>query len=104
MRPEERIEHEVCRYAREKDIIPLKMQVPGQKGWPDRQFLMSNGFTFFIEFKAIGGRLSEHQHRRIKTLEQRNFAVFVIDDVDQGKMVIDGALERFSRHVTGVTV
>lgn len=94
MKPEAKIEDEVCKHAKLKGLIPIKMSVPGQRGWPDRQFLMGSGYTFFIEFKDVKGELSHHQKQRIATLKSMGFAIFVVDEIGYGKSIIDQEIRK----------
>ena len=102
MRPEEKIEKAVCEYAKSKNILTLKMSIPGQRGWPDRQILMGSGYTFFIEFKAPGGKLGLHQIEKITALKYRGFSVYIVDDIKEGKMLIDREIAKLNSVVDTV--
>ena len=72
-RLEKDIEDECAEYSEGHGVAALKINVPGQKGWPDRLFFgMSPTSTdfiiFFVEFKRPGElptRLQLAKHRNI---------------------------------------
>lgn len=85
---ESAIEQAVCRHARQRGWLADKFTSPGRRAAPDR-ILLKEGRTFFIEFKAPGKKptqLQEQAHRRLLTA---GFEVFVVDDIDTGKRLID---------------
>jgi len=86
---ETRIESRVCDYAKSNGWLVYKLPATYQKGLPDRIFL-KNGYCFFIEFKAPGGSNSEIQKRVHTLLSEQNFEVYVVDNVEEGKGIIDG--------------
>lgn len=88
---ESAIEKAVCDYARGKGVIPHKMQVGmgGSSGWPDRLFVF-HGKIWFAEFKAPGKKPTPLQARIINELQQHKIHVYVIDDIDMGKRMVDG--------------
>lgn len=83
---ESTIESTVCKYAIDNDFIVLKCL--GTKGIPDRIF-MRKGECFFIEFKKKGKKLTYAQRSMKRTLECKACPVYVIDNVDIGKDLID---------------
>ncbi len=87
---ESKIESEVCKYAESKGFLVYKFVSPGRRGVPDRLFVDCSGRTFYIEFKQGKGRLSPMQVREIVLLRDNGAMVFVVDNVDYGKGVIDG--------------
>ena len=96
MRPEEKIEKEVCKYARAKGIDTVKMSIPGRRSYPDRQFLVHSGYMFFIEFKSPGERPNAQQQIKLSELKSRGFAVFVIDNIEDGKTLVDRELKKLA--------
>lgn len=85
------IEKAVCTYAKDRGFLVHKMQTGrgGTAGWPDRMFIR-DGRVFFCEFKRTGGKLSELQKRMIHILQQHHISVYVIDNITEGKNMIDG--------------
>lgn len=61
----------------------------GQAGVPDRLFSHFDAGIFFIEFKTPQGRLSEIQILTHRHLRAHRLAVFIIDNVDSGKALLD---------------
>jgi len=88
---EKTIEAAVVKYAKERGFLVHKMQAGrgGTGGWPDRMFI-KNGKVFFIEFKRFGGKLSELQKARINDLQRERITVYVVDNIQYGKDVING--------------
>lgn len=85
---ESSIERKVGQYAKYKGWLHYKFKSTGAKGVPDRIFF-KNGRTFLIEFKATGQKPDPLQVLIINKLRLQNIAVYVIDDVDEGKRTID---------------
>lgn len=57
------------------------IKIKGSAGWPDRQVLGRNGFSFFVELKRPkNGRLSAIQKVVHKNLRLRGFIVETIND------------------------
>ena len=88
-RTEASIERAVCSYANKKGFMIRKMNGLGYAGWPDRLLVAPNGFHIWIEFKRPEGKLSPIQEIVIEKLIHRGQHVFVIDDVDVAKGIID---------------
>jgi hypothetical protein len=88
-RPLERdLERKISLYAEKKGCLGLKLNVTGQRGWPDRLF-MYEGNVLFVEFKRPGEKPTLHQvwmHERIRAY---GGTVVIIDDPVQGMKVID---------------
>lgn len=87
---ERTIENAVLAYAKRKyDAVVVKMNLQGRRSWPDRMFFPPGGVPFFIEFKREGTKptaLQDHTHQKLATL---GYKVWVIDDISEGKYVID---------------
>lgn len=93
-RNETSIEKEVFEHAQGKGCLTPKLSTPGQRYWPDRAIFCPHGYMFFIEFKTLTGRLSGGQERRIKKLRDLGYIVYVVDNVDTGKMRVDQELAK----------
>lgn len=85
---EKQIEAKVCDYAKTKGMMVYKFTSPARAAVPDRLFIL-NGRVFFIEFKREGQKPTPAQEREHNRLRQQAINVFVVDNVDSGKMVID---------------
>ena len=88
------IEEKVCAYAVTKGVIHYKFTSPNRRAVPDRMLINSNGFTWFIEFKATGKKATVPQEREHTKLRAQNKEVYVVDDIDQGKTIIDTICSR----------
>ena len=82
------IENKVCRYAREKGWVAYKFTSPNRRNVPDRLFINPYGYVAFIEFKAPGKKPTAGQLREIERLMGRNIDVFVVDNVEDGKRIV----------------
>jgi hypothetical protein len=86
---EKTIEKAVCAYATEKGCLVRKNDGISYAGRPDRIFHY-NGRTWYIEFKRKGGVVSTMQRREMEKLGGQGILCFVIDDIEEGKRVIEG--------------
>lgn len=85
---EKDIETQVCKYAKSHGWLVYKFSSPNNRGVPDRIFITPKGSTVFVEFKRKGKmptKLQEHVH---ETLKNQGCAVWVIDDVQEGKQMV----------------
>jgi hypothetical protein len=78
------IEGKVVLWARQHDILPLKLSARSDSGWPDHFWLFYFPAIAFIEFKAPGGKPRALQLARIAELRRRGYPVEVIDNVERG--------------------
>ena len=83
------IETKVCDYAKSTGMLAYKFTSPNRASVPDRLFITSSGFVFFIEFKRLGKRPTPQQTREIDRLINHGMAAFVIDNIEEGKSVVD---------------
>ena len=86
---EKDIEKAVYSYGRTLGIDHYKFTSPARAAVPDRMFVTSTGVVFFIEFKKTGKKPTPAQEREIARLRGNKVAVFVVDNVDQGKWIMD---------------
>lgn len=86
---EKQIEAKVCEYAKSKGLLAYKFTSPARAAVPDRLFITPDGRVFFCEFKAAGKKPTEAQAREHQRLRQHKVNVFVIDNIDEGKTMID---------------
>jgi hypothetical protein len=81
MRPlESRVEGALVRALKRRGLVTLKLNLQGNRGWPDRLALVPPGRAIFVELKRPGGKprpLQEYVHAQIKKL---GFEVVVIDN------------------------
>jgi len=86
---EKQIEDKVCRYARDNGCLAYKFTSPARAAVPDRLFVSSEGRIWFCEFKRTGQKPTSAQNREHEKLRQHDAIVFVIDNVEEGKRMID---------------
>lgn len=90
---EKEIEKAVCAYAKEKGFLHYKFTSPGHLGVPDRIFFGDWGRVFLIEFKREGGTPTASQSREACRLTALGIHVYLVNNVPEGKMVVDGEAE-----------
>ena len=86
---EKQIEEKVCDYAREKRMLAYKFTSPARAAVPDRLFVTPSGKVFFAEFKRKGQKPTVPQEREHHKLRQNKAEVWVIDNIESGKEMID---------------
>jgi hypothetical protein len=86
---EKEIESRVCEYARSKGVLAYKFTSPARAAVPDRLFIGQDGHVWFCEFKRGGQKPTPAQEREHTKLRTQKVNVFVIDNVIEGKMMID---------------
>lgn len=86
---EKEIEARVCEYARGKGVLAYKFTSPARAAVPDRLFIAPDGRVWFCEFKREGQKPTPAQDREHTRLRQQKVNVFVIDNVIEGKAMID---------------
>jgi hypothetical protein len=55
-------------------------------------FVTDNGIAFFIEFKAKGKKPTALQESKMQTLRKHKALVFLVDEVELGKTIIDNII------------
>ena len=86
---EKEIEAKVCDYAKTKNVLVYKFTSPTRMAVPDRLFIRPDGRIWFCEFKREGQKPTPAQDREHHRLRQHKVSVFVIDNVDEGKAMVD---------------
>lgn len=86
---EKEIEAKVCQFAKGKGIMHYKFTSPAKRSVPDRLFILPGGASFFIEFKRAGEHPTPSQRVEIGKLQKQGATVYVIDNVEDGKCVIN---------------
>jgi len=67
-RLENSIEQRVIEWARDNDVLHLKLNTLGRTGWPDRLFITPDGGIIWVEFKRPGEEprgLQDYVHRQL---------------------------------------
>lgn len=86
---EKQIEQQVCDYAKGKGWLVYKFTSPNRAAVPDRIMISPMGRCVFVEFKREGQKPTPAQTREHDRLREQNVSVFVIDNIPDGKTMID---------------
>lgn len=92
---EKKIEEKVCTYAKDKGFLVYKFTSPQRRSVPDRLLIHPFGKVIFIEFKRDGAKPTPSQALEHTRLRCHNIEVYIIDDIDQGKSLIDELCRRW---------
>ena len=84
------IESSVCEYARSQGCLAYKFTSPQRSAVPDRLFTTpTGGIAWFCEFKRKGQKPTPAQEREHDRLRMHGFKVFVIDNIPDGRAMVD---------------
>ncbi len=86
---EKEIEKRVCEYAQSKGWLTYKFTSPARHAVPDRMFIAPGGRVIFVEFKREGQKPTVPQEREHARLRAQGVAVYVVDNVEAGKVMVD---------------
>lgn len=86
---EKDIERRVIDHAKLRGMLAYKFTSPSRRSVPDRMLVTKGGVVWFIEFKRRGQKPTPAQLVEIEKLRFQKVVVFVIDDVAEGKKVVD---------------
>lgn len=89
---EKKIEQVVCDYAKSKGWLVYKFTSPARAAVPDRLMIAPGGRVIFVEFKREGQKPTVPQAREHDRLRAQGVQVFVVDNVVDGKAVVDCAV------------
>jgi len=92
---EKDIENRFVRYARKRGCRAVKFADPASPGGPDRLVLCPKGKSFFVEFKRPGEQPRANQLAYHRMLEKLGHDVFVSDDFEHAKGLLDDFLTTF---------
>jgi len=84
------IEKRVKDYARSKGWLAYKFTSPGHAFVPDGILISPKGVVIFIEFKQSGKKQTAGQLREHERLKNQNCLIYLVDNVEYGKEIIDG--------------
>lgn len=90
---ERTVERRVASWADKHGIEHIKLNIMGNRGFPDRLFLFSRGRPLFIEFKRPGGVPRKLQEFKIERLRKLGYVVHVCDNAADGIAILQSALE-----------
>jgi len=86
---EKQIESKVCEYAKSRGWLTYKFTSPSRAAVPDRLLISPSGEVVFVEFKREGQKPTPAQEREHQRLREQNVPVFVVDNVADGKAIVD---------------
>lgn len=73
--------------------ITFKFVSPGRAGVPDRVVILPGGDVHFVELKAMGGKPSRIQLRRISQLRKLDVTALVLTGIDEVERYLDNLRE-----------
>ncbi len=85
------IEKKVVLHAKKTGWLPFKLNLQGNRGWPDRLFIYPGPFFVFIEFKAKGKKPTELQEHRMAQLRNMGIVALWYDDAQEAMDTLDEA-------------
>lgn len=83
------VESKACEYAKARGCWHAKFKSSNNRGVPDRLFITPDGVVFFIEFKKPGKKARKQQRLVIDDMMDNKAKVFVTDDLQTAKIIID---------------
>ena len=90
------IERAVNKYAKDKyDVLTRKFSSPNQRSVPDQIYMWDGGRIVFIEFKRKGRVPTKGQAREMNRYIFLGQRVFMIDNIDLGKALVDSLAREF---------
>lgn len=75
-------------WAKMRGWFTFKVESPTMNGLPDR-FYARRGVCIFIEWKKKGGPLRTQQKKRIKEMREHDITVYVLDDFEEFKRIME---------------
>ena len=90
---ESKIERDFCKYAKSRGCYPVKFEDPSRRGANDRLLLGPVGQIVFVEFKRPGEKPRPDQIAYHKGLREMGFETQTIDNLDDGKKIVDDMIE-----------
>lgn len=89
-------EQAVVRWAVARGIEQTKLNLMGQRGWPDRVFWLAGGRPLLMEFKRLGSKprkLQQAVHERLKRL---GYDTHCIDRAEDGINILRNAIGKIA--------
>ena len=88
LKRESKLEKEIKEYCKKTGWSYWKFKTPANIGVPDRM-IFKNGVILFFELKRQGCTTDKMQEYQIKLMRDAGLKVFVIDNFDYAKYVLD---------------
>jgi hypothetical protein len=82
------VQEPVMQYAERKGFLVRRMRYIGRRACAD-VYLFKGGRTFQIEFKDLGGKPTAQQRREHERMLDHGIVVYIVDDADAGKALVD---------------
>ena len=91
---EKKLQQKIAKLCKDHAMICYKVHAEGVVGFPDL-FIAGSGRVVLVECKHPGktGLLRPGQKRRIAELREAQVEVYVIDDYEEAKKLIEGWVE-----------
>jgi len=83
------IEKKVKDYAKNLGWLAYKFTSPGHAFVPDGILISPRGRIVFIEFKQLGKKPTAGQLREHERLKKQNCLIYVVDNIEYGKEIIN---------------
>lgn len=90
---EKEVEKPVGDYAKSKGFWHRKFKSDNNRSLPDRVFATPTGRVFFVEFKRPRKKPTDAQLDEHDLMRKNGLEVYVIDNVEDGKRLIDQKLD-----------
>lgn len=88
---ESEVENAVVKHARGSGWTIFKINIMGNRGWPDRLFIREGPAFAFIEFKAPGKKPTKLQYYRLSQLATLGVQATWVDNIKEGVEFLDNA-------------
>lgn len=75
---ERMLERHFSHTCKQMRVLTLKLNVVGQRGWPDRVVILPNRQVFWVELKTVVGRVSPMQQHIHEQLRDAGHIVLVL--------------------------
>ena len=86
------VERAVVRWAEARAIEHTKLNLMGNRSWPDRCFWLAGGRPLLMEFKRLGQRPRKQQQAKIELLKRLGYDVHCIDRKEEGIHILQDAI------------
>ena len=87
-------EQGVVRWAEEQGIEHTKLNLLGNRSWPDRCFWLAGGRPLLMEFKRLGKGPRKQQEAKIARLKRLSYDAHCVDRKEDGIHILQVAIQR----------
>jgi hypothetical protein len=84
----------VVRWAEEQGIEHTKLNLLGNRSWPDRCFWLAGGRPLLMEFKRLGKRPRAQQKAKIVRLTRLGYDAHCVDRKEDGINILKNAIQK----------